>query len=291
MDLNGMRTFVAVAKAGSLTQAAADLGLSKSTASRRLQLYEADVESTLFQRSTRSISLTDSGRRHFERVLPLIEEAELAVRDLAEETRAPMGLVRVSASVGVGERYLAPLVWDFLTDYPDIRVDLVLTDKISDLVTEGIDFAVRMGDLEDSDLLSRRLGTAQRLIVATPALLEQHSLPSQIADLRHLPAIINAPDQNLWRFASGETVRVNWRVSVGAMPAVRDACLRGYGIASLPEGMARPHLEAGRLVQLLPDDLMPEVQVTLIYPRLKHRSAAARAFLAALETMRLTAGR
>lgn len=291
LDLNGMRAFVAVAQAGSLTKAAAGLGITKSTISRRLQLYEAAVGSTLFRRSTRSISLTDAGRRHLERVAPLIEEAELAVRDLAEETKAPVGLIRVSTSVGVGERYLAPMVWDFLEDHPDIRVELLLTDKVVDLVADGVDFAVRMGDLEDSDLLSRRLGWARRVIVAAPALLDSHPRPEKISDLRHLPAVLNAPDQNVWRFASGEMVRVDWRVSVGAMPAVRDACLRGYGVASLPQGMARPHLEAGRLLELLPDDPLPDVPITLVYPRLQHRSAAARAFLAALEQMRTPLGR
>ena len=286
LDLNGMRAFVAVAKAGSLTRAAADLGLTKSTISRRLQLYEASVRSTLFRRSTRSISLTDAGRRHFDRVSSLIKEAEIAFRDLAEEREALVGLIRVSASVGIGQRYLAPFVWEFLADHPDIRVDVLLTDRNVDLVAEGIDFAVRAGELDDSALLSRRLGVARRLIVAAPALLDVYPPPSQIADLRDLPAVLNSPSQNLWRFASGETVRVHWRVSVGAMTAVRDACLRGLGVASLPEGMARPHLDAGDLVQLLPNEGLPEVPVTLVYPRLQHRSAAARAFLAALKTMR-----
>ena len=287
IDLDGMRVFVAVAETGSLTAAGKKLDLPKSTVSRRLRAYESAVATTLFRRSTSSISLTDSGKRHFARVRALVHEAEEAVGELVEQSREVTGLVRISASLGIGERILAPLVWGFVRDHPKVRVELVLTDERVDLVSDGIDFTIRMGELEDSDLLVKRLGQTQRVLVAAPACIERHFSPRAIADLRLLPAIVTTPENNLWRFASGEVVRVSWRIAAGTNPAVLGACLYGHGIALLPKQMVRHHLAAGKLVRVLEHDPLPEVSMAVVYPRLRHQTAAAQAFLKASSEMRI----
>lgn len=282
IDLNGMSVFVAVAESGSLTAAASALNLPKSTVSRRLQSYEETVAATLFRRSTRSISLTDAGQRHFKRVQLLVHEASEAVSELADQTRIPTGLLRISASLGIGESLLAPIVWEFLQDYPKVRVEMILTDELVDLVADGIDFTLRMGDLRDSELIAKHLGKRRRILVASPICLSQHSMPSKPDDLRRMPTIVTTSAQAFWQFENGEIVRVNWRIAAGTYRAAQEACLLGHGVALLPEETARLHLEEGRLIQLLGDFPLPEVSINLVYPSVKHQSAAARAFHAAL---------
>ena len=286
VNLNGMSIFVAVAEAGSLTGASTTLNLPKSTISRRLQSYETTVGTTLFRRSTRSISLTDAGKKHFERVQALVHEASEAVSELAEQTQHPTGLIRISASLGIGENLLAPMVWTFINDHPKVRVEMVLTDDLVDLVTDGIDFALRMGDLEDSELMVKYLGKVRRVLVASPNYLNQHPMPSKPDDLSRIPAIITIPAHGFWRFANGESIRVNWRIAAGSFRAVLDACLFGHGVASLPENFVRPHIETGMLVPLLEKFPLPEVSINLVYPRIKHQTAAARAFRAALNQLK-----
>jgi DNA-binding transcriptional LysR family regulator len=287
IDLNGMSVFVAVAEAGSLSGAGRTLHLPKSTITRRLQTYEKAIGTTLFRRSTRSISLTDAGKKHFERVQTLVHEAFEAVEELAEHSDNPTGLIRISASLGVGSHLLAPLVWEFMTNHPQVRIEMLLTDRIIDLVAEGVDFAIRMGDLEDSELRTKLLGKARRVIVASPQFLDRHAVPGKPGDLRGLPAVVTSSDQSGWRFENGEIVRVNWRISAGTNRSATEACLLGFGVAILPLGPTKQHLESGELVILLEDYPLPEVAVNLVYPDVKHRSAAARAFHAALSQFKM----
>lgn len=281
-DLNGMSVFVAVAEAGSLTGAGNALNLPKSTISRRLQSYEESVGTTLFRRSTRSISLTDAGKRHFDRVQPVVKDAASAFHEIASESKEPTGLVRVSATVGMGQHFLAPLVYAFMNEFPKVRVELLLSERVVDLIGDGIDFAVRMGELEDSELLARKLRTTPRMIVATPGFLAAHSEPKLVQDLRKLPAVVVSPSLNIWQFANGEDVRVNWRFAGGNISVVRDACLAGQGIALLPEMMVKRQVASGRLAQLLEGVPPTEVATSIVYARQSIQSAATRAFLTAL---------
>ena len=281
-DLKGMNIFVAVAEAGSLTGAAKALDMPKSTLSRQLKFYETAVGTTLFRRSTRSISLTDAGKEHFQRVQSLVHEASKAVIELADRTQHPTGLIRISATLGIGQHYLAPMVWKFISDYPNVRIEMVLTDEVVDLVADGIDFAIQMGDLQDSELLAKSIGNAKRMIVVSPDCLNDFQRPLKPADLRGIPAIVTTPARSLWRFADGEVVRVNWRIAAGTLPVALDACLLGHGVALLPEKYVTQHVKSGGLIQVLESFPLPEVSINIVYPRLKHQSAAARAFLAEL---------
>ncbi len=286
IDLNGMSVFVAVAEAGSLTGAGDALNLPKSTISRRLHSYETAIGATLFRRSTRSISLTDAGKEHFKRVQTLVHEASEAISEITDQSQQAAGLIRVSASLGIGESLLAPMVWEFLNKHPKVSVEMILTDDFVDLVADGIDFALRMGDLENSELMGKYLGTVKRVLVASPKCLSQYPIPSKPDDLRRIPSIVTIPTQNFWHFANGESIRVNSRIAAGNFRTVLDACLFGHGVASLPEKIVKPHLETGTLIQLLEDTPLPEVSVTVVYPRVKHQSAAARKFLTALGNLR-----
>jgi DNA-binding transcriptional LysR family regulator len=216
----------------------------------------------------------------------LVHEASEAVSELAEQTQHPTGLIRISASLGIGESLLAPMVWEFINDHPKVRVEMILTDDLVDLVADGIDFTLRMGDLQDSELMAKSLGKARRILIVAPKCLSQHPMPSKPEDLRRIPAIVTTPAHGFWHFANGEIVRVNWRIAAGSYRVVLDACLFGHGVALLPEEFARPHIETGKLVQLLEKYPLPEVSINLVYPRVKHQTAAARAFRAALDQLK-----
>lgn len=279
IDLEGMRAFVAVAETKSFTAAANKLGSSKSTISRRLDAYEHALGATLFRRSTRSISLTDLGAQHFEKTKELIAEAEAAIGDIVGLNNEPSGLIRLSGSYAGGQRLLLPFVWKFMEKYPKVRVELVLTDKIVDVIDDGIDFALRMGDLADSELLVRRMGKGKRIIVASPELISQYTKPKEIKDLKKLPAIVTASNQHIWRFASGESVSVNWKMCAGAIPVAVEGALRGIGMSLVPWTYCQQYLANGRLVEVLPNEPLPAVDISLVYPRLRHQSPAAKAFL------------
>ncbi|RDE18853.1 LysR family transcriptional regulator [Motiliproteus coralliicola] len=280
MDFDGMRVFVTIADTGTLTGAAEKLGSTKSTISRRLAAYEHQLGVTLFRRSTRFISLTDIGRQHYDQVRELVHEAETAVNNIIDLRTEPTGLLRVSASIMGGQHLLAPLIWQFKKKHPKVRVELVITDEYVDLVRDGIDFTIRMGKLQDSDLLARRLGSGHRSIVASPQLLERYFVPQIPSDLKRLPAIVTKPDNNLWRFTNGEAISVNWELSTGTLSLALDACVQGFGIALIPDLYIKPYTYRGELTHLLAKQPLPSVDISLVYPKLQHQSPAARAFLA-----------
>ena len=279
MDLEGMQVFVAIADCGTLTAAASKLGITKSTVSRRLAEYEYRVGASLFRRSTRNLSLTDIGKQHYTRVRELIHDAENALADIVNLSAEPKGLLRISASIQGAQAVLAPMLWRFKRHYPQVQLELIITDQNVDLIRDGIDFTVRMGDLEDSDLLVRKLATGYRAIVASPDFLSAHFVPRTMADLKRLPTVVTQPNQHVWRFASGESVSVAWTISAGTIALALDACLQGFGIALLPELACQAQIEQGQLVRLLPDHALKPVDISLVYPRLQYQSPAARAFL------------
>lgn len=285
LDMNGMEVFAAVAETGSLTAAGKQLNLPKATVSRRLKNYEAGLGATLLRRSTRSVSLTDMGQRHLQRIQPLVHEAREAVTEVREQRREPKGLIRISTSVMFGEHYLAPLIWDLARTYPKLRFDLVLTNERVDIVREGIDFAIRLGEPEDSELIGRTLGRSRQILAASPECLARHSTPESIADLDHLPIIVSGAGRRHWSFANGEVYRCNWKISAGSISASLDACLHGLGIALVPEIMARPHLESGRLIPVLADYPLRDVPITLLYPRMRHQSVLTQVLVDALQEL------
>ncbi|SDL38060.1 DNA-binding transcriptional regulator, LysR family [Modicisalibacter muralis] len=282
MNMNGMAVFVAVAETGSMTAAGKRLNLPKATISRRLRAYEDALHTTLFRRSTRALSLTDTGQRHFQRVSGLVHDAEEALTEIREDQALPTGLIRISTSVMFGENFLAPAIWSLTKSYPGLRFDLVLGDELVDIVKEGVDFAIRLGEPEDSELIGRTLGSASQTLVATPECLQKRTLPKTVADLDGFPTIVAAARRNHWHFADGTVYRCSWRIAAGSINASLGACLQGLGICSVPERMARPYIDNGELVRVLEHYPLREVPIVLLYPRIRHQSAITRILLEAL---------
>jgi DNA-binding transcriptional LysR family regulator len=266
VDLAGMALFVKIVESGSLSAAGRALGLPKATVSRQLAMMEGRLGAPLLRRSTRALTLTDMGRRYYERVRPIVRDAELAQVEALAQHSSPSGLLRVSAPVAYGQHVLAPLIFDYLRRNPAVRVDLRLSDDRVNLVSEGYDLAVRMGRLDDSELASRRIGWVEYVLAASPAYLERNGTPETVQDLTQAHAVLTRPDLDHWT-VGGKTVRVIWCISTGNMLLTCQAACAGLGIARLPSFIADRPLAAGELVQILPDQPIAAREVTALYPR------------------------
>lgn len=277
-DLSGMALFVSIVEEGSLSAAARGLGLPKATVSRRLAALERAAGTALLARSTRALALTDAGRRHYERVRDLVHEARIAQAELLAGNAEPSGLLRISASVSYGQFVVAPRVVAFAVRHPQLRVELDLSDEPVNVIAEHFDLAVRMGQVEDSELVSRRLADVPIALVAAPSYCARSGVPAVPADLARHEVIAVPPRREQWRIGD-EDVRVRGRIRLRSLPAARLAVLAGLGVARLPVFAVADDLATGALVRILPDVVLPPAPATALYPRAVVPSAALRLLL------------
>lgn len=288
MDFNEIQAFTKVAQTGSFTAAARELGLPKSTVSRKVAQLEARLGALLLQRTTRKLRLTDVGADYFERcvrILRELEEAELAVTRTQAE---PQGTLRITAPVDVGVALLGPPLRAFLGRYPRVRADVVLTDRVLDMVEQRMDLAIRAGALGDSSLVARKIGVAQGVLCASPAYLAQRDEPRSPADLAHHDCILFRAglEGSTWALQGprGTTeVHIDARVTVNNFDLVREAVLAGLGIASLPAFRCIDDIRAGRLCRVLPAWSSGGIPLHVLYPSTRHLAPKVRAFLDLLQ--------
>ncbi|OHC26189.1 MAG: LysR family transcriptional regulator [Pseudomonadales bacterium RIFCSPLOWO2_12_59_9] len=292
-DWEGLDEFVAVAECGQFTAAAERLGLSSSQISRQVARLEERLQTRLFYRSTRKVSLTEAGQtflQHCQRLQDGREEALRAIGDLAGE---PKGLLRMTCAVAYGERFIVPLVNDFMALHPQLRLEIELTNRPLDLLQEGLDLAIRLGRLQDSRLVATRLAPRVMHLCAAPAYLQRYGRPHSLSELTRHNCLIGSSDQ--WQFQQGgreQAVRVqgNWRCNSGE--AVLDAALRGFGLCQLPDYYVQQHLHSGALVALLEAQQPPNTAVWALYPQQRHLSPKVRQLVEHLKsglTQRLAA--
>jgi DNA-binding transcriptional LysR family regulator len=275
-DLGGMALFVQVVDAGSLSGAARALGLPKSTVSRRLTMLEGLLGSPLIHRSTRALALTDAGRVYLERVRPIVRDAEAADLEIKSRSAKPIGLVRISATTAFGQAIIAPIMCDLMQQEPGLRIDLRLSDQRLSIIEDNLDIAVRMGTIENSELIARKLCSVSRVLVAAPTYLAERSALQNPRDLEVHECIVTSADLDRWMFANGDEVRVPWRFSSGNMPMAIDAALAGRGIALVPRFAVSTALADGRLVPVLNNHPLPLAQATALYPRDRVPSVATK---------------
>lgn len=279
-----MQAFVTVADHKGFAPAARKLGLSASAVTRMVAALEERVGARLLQRTTRSVMLTDAGERFLERarrILADVEEAEGAVQ--AERTQ-PTGRLVVSAPLGFGRRHVTPLMSTYLKRYPDVAGDLRLSDRMVNLVEEGVDVAVRIGHLPDSSLVARAVGDMRRMVVASPDYLAAHGEPhhpSEIAAHRtvHFGALSVAPD---WRFVEdGREVRIACapRFTTNSADAAIFHAEQGGGLTRVLAYQAADGLAGGRLKAVLVDYEIAPLPIHLVYPTSRLLSAKVRAFV------------
>jgi DNA-binding transcriptional LysR family regulator len=273
----GLDEFVAVAECGQFTAAAERLGLSSSQVSRQVARLEERLQARLFYRSTRRVALTEVGQtflQHCQRLQDAREEALRAVGDLGSE---PKGLLRMTCAVAYGERFIVPLVTDFMTRHPQLRVDIELSNRNLDLVHEGLDLAIRLGRLQDSRMVATRLAPRRMYLCAAPDYLQRYGRPHSLSELGRHNCLIGSSDT--WSFQldgreAAQRVQGNWRCNSGQ--AVLDAALRGLGLCQLPDYYVLEHLRSGALVSLLDNQQPPNTAVWALYPQQRHLSPKVR---------------
>jgi len=272
-DFEAWAMFAAVVEHRSFTAAADALGVSKATVSKAVTRLEANLGTALFHRTSRRLSLTESGRPladHARRILADAEAAEEAARDGAT---ALSGTIRVAAPMTFGLMHVAPAVADFITDHPGISIDLHLNDEKIDIIEMGFDMALRIASLPDSSLRARRLGDVHAHVVAAPAYLERRGTPSHPAQLAEHDCLIytNVATPDTWRFRNAEreeaVVRLKGPIRTNNGDAMIPALCAGLGIAVLPGFIVDAHIASGRLVTILHDWMRPDpVGLHLVSP-------------------------
>lgn len=269
-ELESLRTFVSAARLGSFAGAARQLNLSPAMVGRRIQAMEARYQLKLIERTTRSQRLTDQGRQFLERA-----EAVIAAAQALEEcgqTASLSGRIRLTAPTTLGVRWLPPIIARFTADNPGVIFELSLSDRRVDLVTEGYDLAVRVGELPSSSLVARRVGTYRFALVASPEFLARNPAPTAPADLAHCRCILNLilVPRNRWVFANAQgertTVEVSGAIEVDNGEAQRRLAIDGAGIAYLPANLVEEDLAAGRLVSLLPEWQLLSLPIHAVHP-------------------------
>ena len=276
-----MRVFVAVARSGSFSEAARNLRLSPSVATRAVAQLEDRLGLKLFSRTTRSVRLTEPGAAHLDRCRFIIEELDDAERALRGHTGELRGEMVVAAPIVFGRLHVLPIVTALLRRHADLSVRLILADRNAHVAEDGIDVAIRIGFLADSSLMGLRLCTMGNVVVASPDYLARHPAPARVADLAHhsLIAFEGLGQPSEWRFRT-ETVRVRPRLSVTTAEAAIAAAEAGLGIARTLAYQVDDALCAGRLVPLLGAFAPPELPVTALYQASRGTAANVAAFLA-----------
>lgn len=268
--LQAMDVFVRVAEAGSFTAVADHLNVARSAITRQIAGLEAHLGTKLLARSTRRLSLTSSGIAYLEKCREILAMVESAEGDLAGENRAPRGAIRVSVPMSFGIRHLVPLISDFVTTYPEVSIDLEFSDRRVNLIEGGMDFAVRISQQIDPNLVMRRLTTSDLVAVAAPSYLERHGRPQHPDDLlqHHCLTYTLAPSAG-WRFRIGDetrTVPVRGRMHMNNGDALLEAAIRGLGITQQPTFITSRAVQAGLLEELLPEYSSTQLQVYAVFP-------------------------
>lgn len=290
MDKLGcMRAFVAVVEAGGFSEAARHMGVSKASVSKQVGQLEADLGARLLHRTTRRVSATSAGQAYFEQCRPLLVELEELDAAMHSNTAEPKGELRVTAPVSFAELHLMRPVSEFSSRFPDVRINLILSDRLVDLVDERIDVAIRIGELKDSSLVARKLGTTSLIACASPRYLDEHGEPTHPQQLSgHLCVIdSNHPAGTRWKFhkaGNDVTVDVAAKMMVNSASAARELVLLGEGISYLPSFAIADDIAKGRLRRLLPDQESMPLGIYAMYPHRRHLSAKVRLFIEHLAT-------
>ncbi|MBF0589742.1 MAG: LysR family transcriptional regulator [Magnetococcales bacterium] len=286
-QLNAMRVFIVVADLSSFSAAARHLGLSTSAVSKLVTALENHLDCTLMQRTTRKLHLTEEGLNYLGRCRQIITDLEEADRGVGMGREELSGRIRVTAPVVFGQLYMGDVLTSFMERYPKMEVDLALSDNYVDLVSEGVDLAIRIGQLSDSSLMARQLAPFQTVACASPAFLDRHGAPENASALADLPWLIytlhaqdavgvvrvKAPD------GSERRIKVNGPLRCNNGGIIRQAAIGGLGITVSPLFIVGDDLAAGRLVQLLQDHRFLEGGIYAVYPANRYLSTRVRRFI------------
>ncbi|MBG6480976.1 LysR family transcriptional regulator [Pseudomonas aeruginosa] len=283
--LLSMAVFVSAVEEGSLVSAARRFGLSPSMAGKHVSAIEEQLKVRLLQRSTRKLTLTDVGRSYYTRCKRLLEEYEDANREAQDAQQSVHGILRVAAPTTFGALHLGRVVSNYLAEYPDVSIETTLSDRYVDLLADGIDVAIRIGRLQDSDLVARRLASCRMMFCAAPSFLVRHGEPKTIEQLRQAPrlAFSQAVSAGDWSVtdANGQTYHIDGEIRLAAnnMQMLLAAALTGAGVVYGPSFVFEQSIASGALRVLLPDHKTKDLAIHAIYPSKRHVSLKVRRFI------------
>jgi LysR family transcriptional regulator, regulator for bpeEF and oprC len=281
--LQAMRVFARVAQLGSFTKAAEQMQLPRPTVSNAIQYLEAHLRVRLLQRTTRRVALTAEGAAYHARCMQALAEIDDAESLFTDAAAGPRGAVRVDMPERLALHTVIPALPDFFARYPDIRIVLSATDRMVDLIDDGIDCAIRAGTLRDQSLVARRVGEFEQFHCASPAYLEKHGVPGSPDDLADHLAVgffSNRTGRDLdWEFQEdGElrTVTMRSAVSVNSAHAYLGCCLAGLGLIQVPRASVDPLVASGQLVEVLQDWKAPPLPAWIVFPQQRHLAPRVR---------------
>lgn len=282
--LAGLDAFAAVVEKGSFSAAADALGVAKSTVSKHVRRLEKRLGAQLLHRTTRQVRPTEAGAAYYDRIAGLLDAADEAAAAVARLQLEPRGKLRVSAPMSFGHRYVVPMVVRFAAAYPDVELDLDLSDRRVDLVREGFDLAVRIGPLADSSLRARKLCDTRNRVVGAPTYFARRGTPRRPRDLEAHACLRYAYQVSgaRWRFRRGDRrvdVAVTGPLRSTSGDALRDAAIAGIGVALLPDFLVDDAIAGGDLVAVLDESCLAPGAVHAVFPHRAHVPAAQRAFL------------
>lgn len=285
-QLAALRTFARVVEAGSFTRASETLGVPKSTVTKLIQNLEAHVQTKLLARTTRRVIVTPDGAAYYEKVLRILNELEELDGSMSSSQALPSGRLRIDISASLALLVLIPALPTFHARYPDIQIDLGVTDRPVDLVSENVDCVVRAGEISDQSLIARRIGLFGFTNAASPGYLARYGEPTHPSDLKNGHIVVNYFGAGGRAFPlefsrDGETIEVNGRhlFATNDGNAYLAAALEGYGVVQAPTFMVREHIDAGRLKVILADWTHEPMPLHIVYPPNRHLSNKLRVFV------------
>ncbi len=283
--LGEMETFVRVVETGSFSGAARDLRMTPSAVSKMIGRLEDRLGVRLLSRTTRKLSLTEEGRVFYQRITPILSEVEEAEETVSLSTAEPRGVLKVNASTAFGQYQIVPLIPELLEKYPQLQIELTMTDSIVNLVEEGFDVGIRIGVLNDSTLVARKLGVPKRMVVASPAYLEKYGRPQTPEDLKNHECLkLSIPTSlNRWEFIGPDgprVVDVSGRFEADNAIVLHEATLAGLGLFRAASFVVGDDVKAGRLIPVLEDfESAGEAGIFVVWPHNRNLSAKVRAFV------------
>lgn len=287
-NIADMMAFVSAVEMGSFTLASKNLGISRSAVGKRIAKLESELNTRLLQRSTRSLALTEEGQIFYERCLKVLQDLNDAKRILLERREKPSGRLRISVPASLGQHFVASIIHRYLSEYPDISIELIMVDRYVDLINEKVDVAIRIGIPNiKSELISRRIGTYKMITVASPVYVMKKGEPSAPNELHYhdLLAFVHTQSILPWQFQHNQQLETIFPQNNKAKCVVDNEktllyfARQGYGITQVAQFIAQPYLENGELVEVL-NQFKPEgYPVFVIYPSRKQLSAKVRCFI------------
>lgn len=285
LNLNRLIFFTSVIEAGSFTVAADRLGVAKAVVSHQIARLEEELGVTLLLRTTRRLHATEEGNLFYKRCILILREAEAAYGELSLRSTEPSGTLTLTAPLDYGTAVVAPTIASYMQAYPQMRVDVIFDDSVSDLIADQIDLSIRVGWLTDTSHQARRIGTFEQILAATPSVAARIPADLTPAEACNLPWIANGALKNpfRWTFSRGQTealtVEIRPIMMADKTPSAYACTLAGIGVSVFPDYLAKADMQAGKLVRLFPEWSLPQGGIHAVFPAARFRPAKVKAFL------------